>query len=86
MMAANTPSVRKWFIIVADTLWWSILAACKAVLVFQAGFSISKLSSMTKVIKEAAMMELYNARIATVDKIHFGDSARLFFEVVSKER
>ena len=55
------------------------LAACKAVLVFQAGCSISKLSSMTKVVKEAAMMELYNASIAALDEIHFGDSARLFF-------
>jgi hypothetical protein len=63
------------------------LAACKAVLVFQAGCSISKLSSMTKVVKEAAMMELYNASIAALDEIHFGDSARLFFfAVVSKER
>lgn len=55
------------------------LAACKAVLVFHAGSSISKLSSMTKVVKEAAMMELYNASIAALDEIHFGDSARLFF-------
>ena len=45
------------------------LAACKAVLVFQAGCSISKLSSMTKVVKEAAMMELYNASIAALDEI-----------------
>jgi hypothetical protein len=55
------------------------LAASKAVFVFHAGSSISKLSSMTKVVKEAAMMELYTASIAALDKIHFGDSARRFF-------
>ena len=55
------------------------LPACKAVLVFHAGCSICKLSSMTKVVKEAAMLELYNASIAALDEIHFGDSARLFF-------
>ena len=55
------------------------LPACKAVLVFNAGCAISKLSSMTKVVKEAAMLELYNASIAALDEIQFGDSARLFF-------
>jgi hypothetical protein len=34
---------------------------------------------MTKVVKEAAMLEIYNASIAALDDIHFGDSARLFF-------
>ena len=63
------------------------LPACKAVLVFHAGCAICKLSSMTKVVKEAAMLEIYNASIATLDEIHFGDSARLFFfEIVSNER
>ena len=55
------------------------LPACKAVLVFHAGGAICKLSSMTKLAKEAAMLEIYNASIAALDEIHFGDSARLFF-------
>ena len=53
--------------------------ACKAVLVFHAGQSLSKLSTMTKAVKEAAMMQLYTSAIAELDKIHFGDSARVFF-------
>ena len=55
------------------------LPACKAVLVFHAGGAICKLSSMTKLAKEAAMLEIYNASIPALDEIHFGDSARLFF-------
>ena len=54
-------------------------AACKAVLVFHAGKSLSKLSTMTKAVKEAAMMQLYISAIAALDEIHFGDSARVFF-------
>jgi hypothetical protein len=61
------------------------LPACKAVLVFHAGYAICKLSSITKVVKEAAMLEIYNASIAALDEIHFGDSAR-FFEIFTKER
>ena len=54
-------------------------AACKAVLVFYAGESLSKLSTMTKTGKEAAMMELYTSAIAELDEMHFGDNARVFF-------
>jgi hypothetical protein len=53
--------------------------ACKAVLVFHAGESLSKLSTMTKAVKEAAMMQLYTSAIAELDEIHYGDGARLFF-------
>ena len=52
--------------------------ACKAVLVFHAGDGLSKLSTMAKTVKEAAMMQLYTAAIAELDEIHFGDSARVF--------
>jgi hypothetical protein len=38
--------------------------ACKAVLAFHAGASLSKLSIMTKAVKEATMMELYESSIA----------------------
>ena len=54
-------------------------AACKAVLVFNAGERLSKLSTMTKTCKEAAMMELYSSAIAELDEVHFGDGARYFF-------
>ena len=54
-------------------------AACKAVLVFYAGDRLSKLSSMTKSGKEAAMMQLYTCAIAELDEVHFGDSVRHFF-------
>jgi hypothetical protein len=53
--------------------------ACKAVLVFHAGDGLSKLSTMAKAVKEAAMMQLYTSAIAELDEIHFGDSARVFF-------
>ena len=62
------------------------LPACKAVLVFNAGCAISKLSSMTKVVKEVAMLELYNASIAALDEIQFDDSARLFFPDRSEKK
>jgi hypothetical protein len=55
------------------------LIACKAVLVFHAGAATSKLNSMTKVVKESAMLALYTASIAALDEVHFGDSARKFF-------
>ena len=53
--------------------------ACEAVLIFHAGVLLCKLSTMTKALKEAAMMQLYTSAIAELDKTHFGDSARLFF-------
>jgi hypothetical protein len=69
--------------IVCD-LW---AACCKAVLVFHAGESLSKLSTMTKTDKEAAMMELYTSAIAELNEIHIGDKAQVFFfGIVPKER
>ena len=54
-------------------------AACKVVLVFHAGVSVSKLSTMTRAVKEAATLQLYTSAIAELDEVHFGDGARLFF-------
>ncbi len=54
-------------------------AACKAVLCFQAGASTSKLNSMTKIVKEAACLELYKASIAALDPVNFCDGSRAFF-------
>ncbi len=54
-------------------------AACKAVLCFQAGASTSKLNSMTKLVKEAACLELYKASIAALDPPNFCDGLRAFF-------
>ena len=59
--------------------------ACMAVLVFHAGQSLSKLSTMTKAVKEAAMMQLYTSAIAELDEIHFGDSARVFSRSFQKK-
>jgi hypothetical protein len=53
--------------------------ACKEVLVFYAGSSTSKLSSMTKVTKEAACLLLYKACIAALDVESFSDEARDYF-------
>ena len=53
--------------------------ACKEVLVFYAGSSTSKLSSMTKVTKEAACLHLYKACIAALDAESFSDEARDYF-------
>jgi hypothetical protein len=42
---------------------------------------------MTKVlVKEAAMLKIYNASIAALDEIHFGDSARVFFRDCFKRK
>ena len=54
-------------------------AACKAVLCFQAGASTSKLNSMTKLVKEAACLELYKASNAALDPLNFCDGSRAFF-------
>jgi hypothetical protein len=54
-------------------------AACKAVLCFHAGCATSKLSQMTKVVKEAAMLELYLASVARLDPLVFCEGARTFF-------
>ena len=59
--------------------------ACMAVLVFHAGQSLSKLSTMTKAVKEAAMMQLYTSTIEELDKIHFGDSAQVFSKLFQKK-
>ena len=53
--------------------------ACKAVLAFHAGESLTKLSSMTKLVKEAAILQLYTSAVAELDEVHFGDSACTFF-------
>jgi hypothetical protein len=58
-------------------------AACKAVLCFHAGCATSKLSQMTKVLKEAAMLELYVASVDRLDPLVFCEGARTFFAVLS---
>jgi hypothetical protein len=54
--------------------------ACKAVLCFHAGAATSKLSAMTKVLKEAAMLELYLSSIDRLDPLVFCDGSRAFFK------
>ena len=54
--------------------------ACKAVLCFHAGTATSKLSTMTKVLKEAAMLELYLVSIDRLDPLVFCDGSRAFFK------
>ena len=54
-------------------------AACKAVLCFHAGCATSKLSQMTKVVKEAAMLELYLASVEALDPLVFCEKAKSFF-------
>jgi hypothetical protein len=55
--------------------------ACKAVLCFHAGTATSKLSTMTKVLKEAAMLgELYLSSINRLDPLVFCDGSCAFFK------
>ena len=54
-------------------------AACKAVLCFYAGAATSKLNSMTKLVKEAACLQLYKASVAALDPVNFCDGSRAFF-------
>jgi hypothetical protein len=54
--------------------------ACKAVLCFRAGTATSKLTTMTKVLKEAAMLELYLVSINRLDPRVFRDGSRAFFK------
>ncbi len=54
--------------------------ACKAVLCFHAGTATSKLPTMTKVLKEAAMLELYLVSIDRLDPLAFFDGSRAFFK------
>jgi hypothetical protein len=54
-------------------------AACKAVLCFHAGCATSKLSQMTKLLKEAAMLELYLSSVDRLDPLVFCEKARTFF-------
>lgn len=60
--------------------------ACKEVLVFYAGSSTSKLTSLTKVIKGAACLRLYKACIAALHGMSFSDDARDFLAGHSKRR
>ncbi len=56
------------------------LTACKAVLAFYAGSSVTKLSQMTKKLREAACLRIYmNAVDELVDE-HFDAEAKDFFK------
>jgi hypothetical protein len=78
IMAANITSAREWFIIVAGALLRSIWLHARQSL-FPSWLFHQQTLSMTKVVKEAAIMELYNASIAALDEMYFGDSALLCF-------
>jgi hypothetical protein len=54
--------------------------ACKAVLCYHAGAATSKLSTMTRVLKEAAMLELYISSIDRLDPLVFCDGSCAFFK------
>ena len=53
--------------------------ACKAVLAFYAGSSISKMKTTTKAQKETDCLELYYNAIEALDEDHFDKDARDFF-------
>jgi hypothetical protein len=54
--------------------------ACKAVLAHYAGSSTSKLSQMTKKLREAACLRIYMNAVDELDKEHFDADAKVFFK------
>lgn len=55
------------------------LTACKAVIAFYAGSSVSKLSQMTKKLREAACLRIYLNAVDELDDVHFDSDAKDFF-------
>lgn len=56
------------------------LTACKAVLAFYAGSSVTKLSQMTKKLREAACLRIYMNAVDELDDEHFDGDAKDFFK------
>lgn len=54
--------------------------ACKAVLAHYAGSSTSKLSQMTKKLREAACLRIYMNAVDELDDEHFDADAKVFFK------
>lgn len=60
--------------------------SCKAVLVFHAGASISKLATMTKESRDTATLEAYHLALSALDTSHFSPNALRFFRHMYRDK